>query len=98
MTDTDRDVLAALERVDSRATFVAFVRVLRAELEESNRRETESPSSPNGPQALGWENARLPAFLAAMEAWGTDTSGDRPDEKASWRALAEFLCAAKIYE
>jgi len=98
MTNTDPEAFAALERVDSRLTFISFVRALRAELEESNRREAVSPSSSYGPQALEWENPTLPAFLEAMEAWGTDSAAGRAAAEPSWRGFAEFLWAAKMYE
>jgi hypothetical protein len=97
MSDIDNRAFAALECVDSRASFLAFVDALRVELEESNRREAASPSSPYGPQPLGWENSTLPRFLDAMHRWGVDTIGREPDA-ASWRAFAELLWVGKIYE
>ena len=70
---------AALEAVSSRETFIAFLKVLRAEC-----------------GAPDWENDTLPRFLEAMSAWGSDTP-DR-EQVPSWRAFADMLMAARVYE
>ena len=97
MDDIDNRAFAALQRVDSRASFLAFVDALRVELEESDRREASSPAPPYGPQSLGWENPTLSRFLEAMHRWGLDTI-DREPDAPSWRAFAELLWVGKIYE
>ncbi len=73
----------------TREDFVAFVRALETDLRE--RRET-------------WTNADLPSFLDGMAAWCEDSDGyyervgQRPTELPPWRALAEALAAARVYE
>src|SRR5437879_5321248 len=67
------------DRVNSKETFLAFVEQLRADWEASRETERNSPSSPYGPNARGWENPDLGRFLEAMQRW-TEDMGDRVPE------------------
>ncbi len=84
-------------RVESKETFLRFLEALRADWEESRNSELSNPSSPYGPDALGWENPELGAFLEAMKAW-TEDMGNRLPSEPTWKTLAQMLIAAKIYE
>jgi hypothetical protein len=83
------------DRVESRDDFLEFLDALRADYEAMIAAEAESPSSPFGGAAHGWENARLGGFLEAMGAWARDS---RLSETPSWRAFAQLLLAGKGYE
>jgi hypothetical protein len=83
--------------VDSKETFLTFVAALTADWDASRVSELSSPSSPYGPNALGWENANLGEFLEALKSWSEDM-GDRIPENPSWQIFAQMLMAAKIYE
>jgi hypothetical protein len=69
--------------VHDQATFAAYARQLRAELNDSLR-------------AAKWENATLGHFLGAMEAWCRDLK--QPAHSNPWRHAADILAAATIYE
>ncbi len=68
--------------VRDQASFVAYVSVLREELNDPVLREE-------------WENADLPSFLDAIVSWTSDRG---PYENANpWQHMAELLTAATIY-
>jgi hypothetical protein len=50
-----------------------------------------------GSDGVGWENATIPAYLAAMAAWIEDADLAGKDAPA-WRLLADALRAARVYE
>ena len=84
-----------LDNVRSRDDFLRFLDALVADYEAMERAEANSPSSPFGGAAHGWENGRIGGFLESMGAWARDTRlGDAP----SWRAFAQLLLAGKSYE
>ena len=85
------------DRVNSKETFLAFVEQLRADWEASRETERNSPSSPYGPNARGWENPDLGRFLEAMQRW-TEDMGDRVPSAPDWHTFARMLAAAKVYE
>jgi hypothetical protein len=85
-----------LDRVQDQATFLDFVEALVQDREEEVARERETPSSPYGPGAKGWENGTIEGFLFAALRWAED-SGELPEEP-SWKAFADFLYGGKIYE
>ena len=84
-----------LDRVDSPATFLEFLNVLRTELETARATGSSHPASAYERGPLGWENMTLPAFLEAMHAWGQDST---LPPQPSWRDVAQLLIAAKGYE
>ncbi len=79
----------AAARIRSRQDFVAFTRTLA---EDARRNPGE------------WENRDLPSFLAALAAWIEDmdgyyaNQGEPIPEPPTWKAMGEFLLAARVYE
>ena len=75
--------------IRSREDFVAFVKALRKDLHDN-------PAT--------WENANLERFLEALAAWVEDMDGyyanrGKPvPQQPDWKAAAEMLMAAKMYE
>jgi hypothetical protein len=90
-----------LERVDSRESFLEFVRALAADRVASVAEEAVSPSSGSGPEAGGWENTTIEAFLEAAVAWAEDSRfGESQGLQSAnpWQMFAVFLYCGKIYE
>ena len=88
------ELLDQVERVNSRETFLAFVRSLERDFELSREQEQQSPTH-SEPAARGWYSASIGDFLEAMRAWAVDNS---VSEQASWRLFAEMLHNGKLYE
>jgi hypothetical protein len=87
------------DEVNSRETFLEFVRALAADKGEEDQSEKKSPSSPYGPGAKGWENGSIEKFLDAMQAWASAPANKmRVPEAANWKAFAWILHAGKFYE
>jgi hypothetical protein len=86
-----------VDGVTSRATFVAFIEELRADLLASGAAEARAPSSGYGPAVGGWENPTLERFLDALATYATD-AGHQIQEPPQWHTFAQLLAAAKIYE
>ena len=81
--------------VVDRETFLVFLRELARDREIAAAREQAKPKSPYGPDAGGWENTSIEAYLGACAAWATD----RPiAATASWRVFAEVLLSGKFCE
>lgn len=76
-------------QIDTRADLTAFLGQLRADLAANE---------------ATWENAELPRFLEALEAWTADmpgyflNRGEPVPEQPSWSLIASLLLAAKSYE
>jgi hypothetical protein len=97
------DLIAALDSVHDEATFLEFLLALRDSREASIARENESPSSPYGPDAGGWENTTIERFFDAAVRWARTSSNGLPlagYELPSnpWRRCADILYAAIGYE
>jgi hypothetical protein len=91
----------ALDQVRDRDSFLEFVRALIRDREASVASEHESPGSPWGPDAGGWENLTIESFLGAALSWAEDAGLEIHQglpEEPSWRAFASFLYCGKIYE
>jgi hypothetical protein len=95
MPESDDRLLELLESVSDERSFLAFVKSLAADFAADRKVEAQSPSNPNGPSHLGWENWTLDAVLESGAAWAEDTAGN-PGFAASrenpWR-----LCAWVLY-
>jgi hypothetical protein len=99
MNDPELHVL--LEAVSDEASFLQFARRLEKDRRDSIREEALHPSSPYGPDARGWENISIEAFLESAIAWAEDSEFGRTQGLASaspWRLMANFLYAGKFYE
>ncbi|WP_156467028.1 hypothetical protein [Phenylobacterium sp. CCH9-H3] len=70
----------AHDDVNDRDSFVAYLGELRRQLADGAE----------------WENADLPAFLEAMQAWATDWP--HPAHTNPWRHAADVIAAATLYE
>ena len=55
--------------VTGRDSFLSFVRALVDDRRTSVAAERVAPSGPYGPDAGGWENSTIEAFLEAALAW-----------------------------
>ena len=80
-------------------SFIQFVTWLASDRADEVAKERVASSSPRGPDAEGWENGTIEDFLEAATAWAVDVrnkSGQDPEP--TWRELARFLHAGKIYE
>lgn len=91
------DLNQLIEKVNSKETFLEFVRALAADWEEERRLEKEIPPKPYSAGANGWENGSIGAFLDAMQAWASD-SGERVSSQPDWKTFARILYAGKFYE
>lgn len=102
MSDGDSDELVELcDQVIDETTFLRFLAALAADRLDEVRREKDTPSSPWGPGANGWENATIEAFLESAAAWGRSSSDGLqfysvPDNP--WRRCADILYMGKLYE
>lgn len=97
-----RDLQKMAESVRDKSSFIEFINALKEDRLEELKREKQSPSSPYGPGACGWENVSIEAFLDAMSEWADATSAltNQPMVPAdpSWRSFAMILLAGKLYE
>lgn len=85
-----------IEKVNSKETFLQFVKALKEDKIEEDEKEKSSPSSPYGPGANGWENGTVSTFLDAVVAFGKDS--DLIKEEPNWKNFALLLYAGKFYE
>ncbi len=90
------------EQVTSKQSFLRFLQAFIEDHHDMERKEEASPSPGYGPSANDWENPTLGRFLEAMHVWAsssyTDTEEEHVPEELSWRTLARWLSAAKVYE
>jgi hypothetical protein len=91
--------------VHDRESFLEFVRSLVADREAAVEAEKRNPTDPRilglAPDAGGWYNFTIEAYLNAALSWAEDTHmGESQGLPAgpSWRAFAAFLLCGKIYE
>jgi hypothetical protein len=89
---TPEEVLA---RVNSRETFLEFLKLLENDFSASVLEEAKNSSSLYGSNAHGWENITIDKFLGAARAWANDSDGS---DSPSWQWLAMLLLAGKGYE
>jgi hypothetical protein len=85
-----------LEKVDSRKTFLDFVKALRDDRIDEVEKEKVKKSPPYAPGPAGWENGTIEAFLDAMHAYGL--SATALPEQPDWKTFALLLYAGKFYE
>ena len=91
------DLHKLLEQVNSRESFIAFVQALEHDWRKEKEIERQKPSTMQSDRgALGWVNDSIGDFLESAGAWAEDNNAF--PSQPSWRALAEFLYAGKIYE
>jgi hypothetical protein len=82
------------KRATSRADFVTFLDALRADL----RTELARPEEEVAWGAGEWSHPDLHGFLETLGAWLTDSRRFDALDSSAWRAFAEMLLAARVYE
>jgi len=92
----DSAVDEMLESVNSRDSFLAFIKILQLDKEQESELGADDPSPPYSSGIMGWENGTIEAFLESMHAWAVD-SGSLGVEP-SWQAFGQILRAGKGYE
>lgn len=95
------DLHELADRVDDEGSFLRFVAALAADWEDEREIEADTPSSPYGPGALGWENGSIGAFLEAAARWGEASRDGLPLQRKPenpWCRAAQILHAGKFYE
>jgi hypothetical protein len=85
-----------LEKVNSKETFLQFVKALKEDKIDEDEKEKVTPPSPYGPGANGWENGSIATFLDAVEAFGQDSH--LISNEPNWKNFALLLYAGKFYE
>ncbi len=88
-----------LDEVRDRASFITFVEALIKDWDEAGRLEKENPKYWRYGAPNGWQNGSIGGYLdAALACMQDNPSASALTQEPSWRALAEFLYAGKIYE
>ena len=90
------DLDELLEKVNSKSSFLEFVKALKQDKIDEDEKEKINPSSPYGPGANGWENGTVSAYLGALQSFGEDS--EHIKEQAEWKTFALLLYAGKFYE
>ena len=89
------------KNVNSEESLLVFIAALVKDRRDAVLAEKENPSSPYGPDAGGWENTSIEAFLEAGAAWAESThfglTQGIPQDNP-WKRFASFLYCGKIYE
>jgi hypothetical protein len=103
MSQEHDELFAVLASVHDEETFLRFLLALRDDREASIAQEKTSPSSPFGPDALGWENTTIERFFDAAVTWARASSKGLPmagyvPPSNPWRRCADILHAAIGYE
>jgi hypothetical protein len=91
-----------LNEVSDERSLLKFVKALIDDRVQSLKQEKETPSSPCGPDAGGWENITIEGFLEAAATWAEETNFGITQESSlvfnPWRRFAVFLYCGKIFE
>ncbi|ARV08297.1 hypothetical protein BTO05_01065 [Winogradskyella sp. PC-19] len=90
------DLNELLERVNSKDTFLQFVKALKDDKIDEDEKEKTNPSSPYSSGANGWENGTISSFLESIEAYGEDS--EQIKDEPNWKSFALLLYAGKFYE
>jgi hypothetical protein len=90
------DLHELLEQVNSKESFITFVKALKNDKIDEEKKEKINPSSPYGPGSNGWGNTSIEMFLDAIESFAKDSP--LIDKTPSWKNFALLLYAGKCYE
>lgn len=91
-----KEVHQLLEEVNSKESFMIFLKALQLDKEEDDEKEKDSPSSQYSSSTNGWENRTIADFLESMHAFGEDS--ETVSDESSWYNFAVMLYGGKIYE
>ena len=89
------ELIDLVEAVDSRDSFLKFLRALIDDKEDEDNKEIINPSSPYSSGMNGWENQSISDYLESIYGWVEDSE---TKEKPSWKLIAKGLYMGKIYE
>ena len=93
------NIFDALEEVHDRASFVRWVEALIEDRKIAARLENERPQYYSLSGANDWQNGTIEDYLEAALSCVEDNLPQRElMSEPSWRSLANFLYAGKIYE
>jgi hypothetical protein len=101
MSQDEDELFEALQSVRDEETFLHFLLAMRDDRQASIALEKQSPSSPYGPDARGWENTTIERFFETAVRWARDSMNGNPfyrKPENPWRRCADILHAAKGYE
>jgi hypothetical protein len=96
-----KDLQTLADEVTDEASFLEFVTALGSDWDDEQAKEAQSPSSPFGAGANGWENGTIGAFLDGAATWGKASVNGLPFYKRPenpWQRAAQILYAGKCYE
>ncbi len=88
------ELIDYLNKVESRESFILFVRELINDRENARKSEIENPDKNKYGDASDWENSTVEHFLDGAVSWLEDSERNN----LSWKLMAEFLYCGKIYE
>ncbi len=83
-----------LEKVNSKETFLDFIKALENDKIDEDDKEKLEPSEPYSNGKNGWVNGSISEFLESIHAYGSDND----DLKLEWKSIAELFYAGKMYE
>jgi len=96
------DLYDMADRVDSKVSFLAFVRALADDAAAADSEGNLTPDSKLNMSPGGWEQGTIADFLHTIEDWAAGNSGLTGEplvpEQPSWRAFAHLLHSGKFYE
>ncbi|MFN5982893.1 MAG: hypothetical protein ACK476_18955 [Fluviicola sp.] len=90
------DLNDLLEKVNSKDSFLQFVKALKLDKIEEDEKEKINPSSLYSSGINGWENGTISSFLESIESFGEDS--EHIGEEPNWKSFALLLFAGKFYE
>lgn len=98
-----KDLFELAEGVRDETSFLEFILELAKDRLDEYQNEELNPSSPYGPDANGWENGTIEAFLGAAYSWGKSSKSGLPlagyqPPSNPWTRAAQILYMGKIYE
>jgi len=88
------DLNQLADQAESQEAFVRFLDALRVDLRQELSRPAQELAFGGG----AWAHPDLEGFLESLGAWLTDSERFDALGAEYWRAFAEMLLAARVYE
>ena len=101
MSPEDADhshLVALLDAVIDKDTFLTFLSALAAERKAAETLESQQPGQFKDDGAMGWKNVTVGSFLLGGWAYFTESNPPFSREQPNWQDLAWFLYFGKGYE